>query len=250
MYSVTWFVLRTVKRRYWAIFATIFCIFISSRHLCALLIQRNGTMSLNTIGAGGGYHVSLLASRVVFEIPTAHPKWHFVREHIDTLVEENIIVDKGVNADGHRILTTPEPNTRSYQQLTVLANSSWAKSRALLYGTCAAESARLRQTHQRSSWLIWVICSVSVYPCYMKMICQIFDRALFTSFMDALERLGYITVSASGWLIWCAHSYHGKSARFILNMDVMHILQQISQLTDEEIKRTLTELQNKKQTQI
>ena len=38
-----------------------------------------------------------------------------------------------------------------------------------------------------------------------------------------------------------------KSARFILNMDVMHILQQISQLTDEEIKRTLTELQNKKQ---
>ena len=25
-----------------------------------------------------------------------------------------------------------------------------------------------------------------------------FDRALFTSFMDALERLGYITVSASG----------------------------------------------------
>ena len=27
----------------------------------------------------------------------------------------------------------------------------------------------------------------------------------------------------------------------------MHILQQISQLTDEEIKRTLTELQNKKQ---
>ncbi|MBP0645522.1 hypothetical protein J8J17_27385, partial [Mycobacterium tuberculosis] len=46
-----------------------------------------------------------------------------LREHIDTLVEENIIVDKGMSPEGHRMLTTPEPNTRSYQQLTVLANS-------------------------------------------------------------------------------------------------------------------------------
>ena len=75
-----------------------------------------------------------------------------------------------------------------------------------------------------------------------------FDRALFTSFMDALERLGYITVSASGLIEFDARIHTmAKSARFILNMDVMHILQQISQLTDEEIKRTLTELQNKKQ---
>ena len=38
-----------------------------------------------------------------------------------------------------------------------------------------------------------------------------------------------------------------KSARFILDLDVMHILQQISQLTSEEIERTLKELQDKKQ---
>lgn len=73
-----------------------------------------------------------------------------------------------------------------------------------------------------------------------------FDRALFSSFIDALERLDYIRVASNNLIEFDARiDTMAKSARFILDLDVMHILQQISQLTDEEIKRTLTELQTK-----
>lgn len=75
-----------------------------------------------------------------------------------------------------------------------------------------------------------------------------FDRALFSSFLDALERLGYIRLSATGLIEFDQRIDNmAKSARFILDLDVMHILQQISQLTSEEIERTLKELQDKKQ---
>ncbi|MGC6390140.1 hypothetical protein ACMV8I_21320, partial [Ewingella sp. S1.OA.A_B6] len=85
-------------------------------------MQRNGTMSLNTIERVVGIMYPFLQAELFLKYPLRTLN-DTLREHIDTLVEENIIVDKGVNADGHRILTTPEPNTRSYQQLTVLANS-------------------------------------------------------------------------------------------------------------------------------
>ena len=74
------------------------------------------------------------------------------------------------------------------------------------------------------------------------------DRALLSRFVDALERLGYIRLSATGLIEFDQRIDNmAKSARFILDLDVMHILQQISQLTSEEIERTLKELQDKKQ---
>lgn len=215
--------------------------------LCASLIQRNGTMSLNTIERVVGIMYPFLQAELFLKYPLRTLN-DTLREHIDTLVEENIIVDKGVNADGHRILTTPEPNTRSYQQLTVLANSvEQSLERYFMVLALLSQQGSGKLTKDQVIDLGHLL-GQRLSVLYEDDMPDFFDRALFTSFMDALERLGYITVSASGVIEFDARIHTmAKSARFILNMDVMHILQQISQLTDEEIKRTLTELQNKKQ---
>ena len=90
--------------------------------LCASLVQRNGTITLNNIERVVGIMYPFLQAELFLKYP-ARTLNETLLEHINTLIEENIIVDKGVNAEGQRVLTTPEPNTRSYQQLTVLANS-------------------------------------------------------------------------------------------------------------------------------
>ena len=215
--------------------------------LCASLIQRNGTMSLNTIERVVGIMYPFLQAELFLKYPLRTLN-DTLREHIDTLVEENIIVDKGVNADGHRMLTTPEPNTRSYQQLTVLANSvEQSLKRYFMVLALLSQQGSGKLTKDQVIDLGHLL-GQRLSVLYEDDMPDFFDRALFTSFMDALERLGYITVSASGEIEFDARIHTmATSARFILNMDVMHILQQISQLTDEEIKRTLTELQNKKQ---
>lgn len=73
-----------------------------------------------------------------------------------------------------------------------------------------------------------------------------FDRALLSSFMDALARLDYITLDEQNFITFDKRiDSMAKNAHYILNIDVMHILQQIAQLNDSEIQRTLAELQQK-----
>ena len=215
--------------------------------LCASLIQRNGTISLNTIERVVGIMYPFLQAELFLKYPLRTLN-DTLREHIDTLVEENIIVDKGINAEGHRVLTTPEPNTRSYQQLRVLANSvEQSLERYFMVLALLSQQGSGKLTKHQVIDLGHLL-GQRLSVIYEDDMPDFFDRALFTSFMDALERLGYITVSSDGLIEFDSRIDNmAKSARFILDLDVMHILQQISHLTEDEIKRTLTELQNKKQ---
>lgn len=215
--------------------------------LCASLIQRNGTISQPTIERVVGIMYPFLQAELFLKYPLRTLN-DTLQVHIDTLVEENIIVDKGVNTEGHRVLTTPEPNTRSYQQLTVLANSvEQSLERYFMVLALLSQQGSGKLTKDQVIDLGHLL-GQRLSVIYEDDMPDFFDRALFTSFMDALERLGYITVSSDGLIDFDSRIDNmAKSARFILDLDVMHILQQISQLTDDEIKRTLTELQSKKQ---
>ncbi len=215
--------------------------------LCASLIQRNGTMSLNTIERVVGIMYPFLQAELFLKYP-ARTLSHTLLEHLHILVEENIIIDKGVNAEGQRVFTTPEPKTRSYQQLTVLANSvEQSLERYFMVLALLSQQGSGKLTKEQVIDLGHLL-GQRLSVLYEDDMPDFFDRTLFSSFIDALERLDYIRVASNNLIEFDARiDTMAKSARFILDLDVMHILQQISQLTDEEIKRTLTELQNKKQ---
>lgn len=215
--------------------------------LCACLVQRNGNMTLDNIKRVVGIMYPFLQAELFLKYPQRTLD-ATLTEHIDTLVEEGIIVDNGVTADGQRILTTPEPNTRSYQQLTVLGNSvEQSLERYFMILTLLSQQGSGKLTKEQTIDLGHLL-GQRMSVLYEDNMPDFFDRALFSSFIDALERLRYIQLSADG-LIEFDHRVDSmaKNARFILDLDVMHILQQISQLNEEEIQRTLTEVQAKKQ---
>lgn len=66
--------------------------------------------------------------------------------------------------------------------------------------------------------------------------------------MDTLERLEYLQSNQEGLIVFDNRIDNmAEQAKFILDLEIMHILKQISQLSDEDIKRTLDDIKDKKQ---
>lgn len=215
--------------------------------LCASLIERNGNMSLQNIQRVIGIIYPFLQAELFLKYP-ARTLNDTLLEHLNVLVAENILVDKGIDDKGKQIFSAPAPNTRNYQQLTVLANSvEQSLERYFMILALLSQQGSGKLTKEQTIDLGHIL-GQRMSVLYEDNMPDFFDRALFSSFIDALERLDYIDLSADG-LIEFDHRIDNmaKNARFILNLDVLHILQQISGLTDDEIQRTLAELQAKKQ---
>lgn len=219
--------------------------------LCASLIERNGNITLDNIKRIVGIMYPFLQAELFLKYP-GRTLDETLTEHINTLIEEHIIVEKDPDLahqpERVRVLSTPEPNTRSYQQLSVLANSvEQSLERYFMILALLSQQGSGKLSKEQVIDLGYLL-GQRLSVIYEDDMPDFFDRALFSSFLDALERLGYIRLSATGLIEFDQRIDNmAKSARFILDLDVMHILQQISQLTSEEIERTLKELQDKKQ---
>ncbi|MFW2177728.1 MULTISPECIES: glycerol-3-phosphate 1-O-acyltransferase PlsB [unclassified Moraxella] len=215
--------------------------------LCACLVERNGTISLDNVKRIVGIMYPFLQAELFLKYPIRTLD-ATLDEHIAVLIDEKILVDNGKNAEGHSVITTPDPNTRSYQQLTVLANSvEQSLERYFMVLALLSQQGSGKLTKEQVIDLGHLL-GQRLSVIYEDDMPDFFDRALFSSFIDALERLGYISLSEGGFITFDHRIDNmAKNARFILDLDVMHILQQISQLGDEEIQRTLSELQAKKQ---
>lgn len=215
--------------------------------LCAALIERNRSMTLENIERVVGIMYPFLQAELFLKYPVRTLNT-VLTEHINTLVAENIIVEKTTLSDIPRVLTTPEPNTRSYQQLTVLANSvEQSLERYFMILALLSQQGSGTLTKEQIIDLGHLL-GQRLSVLYEDDMPDFFDRALFSSFIDALQRLGYITISAENRIEFDERIDNmAKSARFILDLDVMHILQQLSNLSQTEIFHTLQQLHEKKQ---
>ena len=74
-----------------------------------------------------------------------------------------------------------------------------------------------------------------------------FDKALFSSFLDTLKRLDYITIDDDGLIIFDERIDNiAKHAQFVLNPDMMELLHHTASLNDDEIETVLTETAKRK----
>lgn len=215
--------------------------------LCASLVKRNGYIALNNMQSIVKAIYPFLQSELFLKYPLKKIE-NILVEYVDVLLAENILVDKGVNAKGERLIGTPDPNTHNYQQLTVLANAvSHSLERYFMILALLSQQGANKLSKEDVANLGHLL-GQRLAVIYEDDMPDFFDKSLFTSFLDALERLEYLQSNEQGLIVFDNRiDEMAKKAKFILDLEMMHILKQISQLSDEDIQRTLGEIKAKKQ---
>lgn len=74
-----------------------------------------------------------------------------------------------------------------------------------------------------------------------------FDKALFTSFLNTLKRLGYVATDDKGLLGFDERIDEiAKHAKFVLNPDMLELLHHTASLSDDEIDTVMSEIVSKR----
>lgn len=215
--------------------------------LCASLVKHNGYISLNNLQSIVKAIYPFLQSELFLKYPLKKIE-NILTEYIDVLLAQNILVDKGVNVKGERLIGTPDPNTANYQQLTVLANAvSHSLERYFMILALLSQQGANKLSKDDVADLGHLL-GQRLAVIYEDDMPDFFDKSLFTSFLDALERLDYLQSNEQGLIVFDNRiDEMAKKAKFILDLEMMHTLKQIAQLSDEDIKRTLADIKDKKQ---
>lgn len=229
--------------------------------LCACLVERNGSMTYADIARVVGVMYPFLQAELFLKYPSRELDIT-LRQHLAVLADEGLIAMQ-TNAsaqptamlaaidhntiDAHTRFAPPAPNTRRYQQLAVLANAVEASlERYFMILALLSQQGSGKLTKAQTVDLGYLL-GQRVSALYEDDMPDFFDRALFSSFLDALERLGYITLSADDLIEFDTRMDDmAQSAGFILKLDVLHILRQLAALEDGEVQATLQAMQDKK----
>lgn len=215
--------------------------------LCASLVKRNGYISLTNLQSIVKAIYPFLQAELFLKFPLKKIE-NILTEFTDVLLAQNIIVDKGKNARGEQLLGTPDPNTQNYQQLTVLANAvSHSLERYFMILALLSQQGANKLSKDDVADLGHLL-GQRLAVIYEDDMPDFFDKSLFTSFLDALERLEYLQSNEQGLIVFDNRiDDMAKKAKFILDLEIMHTLKQIAQLSDDDIKRTLADIKDKKQ---
>lgn len=219
--------------------------------LITTILHRNGSMSQANLQQLVSLMYPFLQAELFLKYPIRTLD-NTIANHVEVLATEQIILTQSLESNqplsSNQLLLSPDPNTRRFQQMQVLANSveqSLERYFMVLALLSQQGSGKLSKVQ------VIDLCHLlgqRLSVLYEDDMPDFFDRALFSSFIDALARLDYITLDEQNLITFDKRiDSMAKNAHYILNIDVMHILQQIAQLNDGEIQRTLAELQQKKQ---
>ena len=166
-----------------------------------------------------------------------------IDEKLNNLIEQGVVVDLGEG-----VLGTPEKNTERYQQLDMLAAPvSQSLERYFMTLALLAQQGSGNLTAEEVVDLCHLL-GQRLSVLYADDIPDFFDRALFTSFLNALIRLDYVQKDAETDVLTFDERINNiaRHAHYILNPDIMQILQHVASLDDEEIKHAISEINNKK----
>ncbi|MCD9150431.1 glycerol-3-phosphate 1-O-acyltransferase PlsB [Psychrobacter sanguinis] len=216
-------------------------VFIMSSFLCAL-VYRNGRIQRKHLDSIVSQLYPFLQSEL-FLYRAARNLPSMIDEKLNNLIEQGVVVDLGEG-----VLGTPEKNTERYQQLDMLAAPvSQSLERYFMTLALLAQQGSGNLTAEEVVDLCHLL-GQRLSVLYADDIPDFFDRALFTSFLNALIRLDYVQKDAETDVLTFDERINNiaRHAHYILNPDIMQILQHVSSLDDEEIKHAISEINNKK----
>ncbi|WP_296402416.1 glycerol-3-phosphate 1-O-acyltransferase PlsB [Psychrobacter sp.] len=217
-------------------------VFILSSFLSAL-IYRNGRMERKHLDSIVTQLYPFLQSEL-FLYGSARNLPKMIGEKLDTLIELEVLVDLG---DG--LLGMPEKNSEQYQQLDMLAAPvSNSLERYFMALALLAQQGSGNLTTEQVVDLCHLL-GQRLSVLYADDIPDFFDRALFTSFLNALIRLDYVQNDPESGVLTFDERINNiaRHAHYILNPDIMQILHHVANLDEEEINHAINEINNKKQ---
>ncbi|MDO4699848.1 MAG: glycerol-3-phosphate 1-O-acyltransferase PlsB [Moraxella sp.] len=161
---------------------------------------------------------------------------------LDTLVKEGVIVDLG-----NGVIGTPQSNSESYQQLIVLASpAQQSLERYFMALTLLSEQGSGRLKSEQVVNLCYVL-GQRVSLLYADDLPDMFDKALFTTFLNTLKRMDYVSVNHDGLIVFDERIDNiALHAKFVLNPDMMQLLHHTATLGDDEITTVMSELSTKR----
>ena len=208
----------------------------------AALVARNGRIERSLLDGIVAQLYPFLQSELFLHYP-AHGLAETLNLKIDSMIEHGLIVEL---SDG--VLSVPEANSSSYQQLQVFATPvEQSLERYFMTLALLAQQGSGNLTEDEVVDLCHLL-GQRLSVLYADDIPDFFDRALFTSFVNALIRLNYLQKDDETGVLTFDHRINdiAHNAKYVLTPDMMQILQQVASLGDEEISHAVTAISNKK----
>lgn len=161
----------------------------------------------------------------------------------------NLLIDCGVIVDlGDGVVGSPEGNSEAYQQLMVLASpAQQSLERYFMALTLLSEQGSNRLNTEQVVNLCYVL-GQRVSILHADDLPDMFDKALFTSFIDTLARVGYVTIDDKTALLRFDERIDkiAEHAKFVLHPDMMQLLRHTTSLSHDEMTLAIQEMSKKK----
>nr|WP_227713137.1 glycerol-3-phosphate 1-O-acyltransferase PlsB [Moraxella sp. K127] len=208
----------------------------------ASLVQRNGRMYRDKLENISELLYPFLQTELFLKHPQRSIK-DTIGEILDVLIKEKLVVEwDGV------LISAPETNSPAYQQLIVLADpAQQSLERYFMALTLLSEQG----THRLNTEQVVNLCyflGQRVSVLYADDLPDMFDKALFTSFLDTLVRMGYVQIEPEMGMIDFDERIDkiAEHAKYVLNPDMIELLRHTARLNDDEIDSVMNEMNKKR----
>ncbi len=207
--------------------------------LIASLVQHNGRISREEIG-------NVVKTLYPFLQAELFLKWDInaledlIDQQLEALIAAELVLD-----DGSNTLYSPQPNSESYNQLSVLAAPvQQSLERYFMTVTLLVQQGSGRITSKQVEDLSHLL-GQRLGVLYEFNSPEFFDKALFRSFVAALAELKYITILEG--LIHFDHRLinMAEDARLVLNAETLNALQHMTNVSEEEVQTAIAGLAKK-----
>lgn len=208
----------------------------------ASLIQRNGRMYRDKLEDISVLLYPFLQTELFLKHSQRSIK-DTIGEILDVLAKENLVVKWG-----DTLISAPETNSPAYQQLIVLAApAQQSLERYFMALTLLSEQGTGRLNAEQVVNLCYFL-GQRVSVLYADDLPDMFDKALFTSFLDTLVRMGYAHIEPKTGMIDFDERIDkiAEHAKYVLNPDMIELLRHSARLSDDEIDSVMDEMHKKR----
>ncbi|HNN29588.1 MAG TPA: glycerol-3-phosphate 1-O-acyltransferase PlsB, partial [Agitococcus sp.] len=163
-----------------------------------------------------------------------------VNQHIDILISSGIltIVD--------HVIFAPHPNTEEYAQLVILGEAVKETLERYFMTISLLTERQSGSINQKQLENLCSLLAQRLSVLYEFNSPEFFDKGIFRNFIDTLKKVGLLQQDEQGLLHFDSRLYEiATQANLVLREETQHTIQQITNVSDEDINSAMAELERK-----
>ncbi|HRH91308.1 MAG TPA: glycerol-3-phosphate 1-O-acyltransferase PlsB [Agitococcus sp.] len=163
-----------------------------------------------------------------------------VNQHIDILISSGIltIVD--------HVIFSPHPNTEEYAQLVILGEAVKETLERYFMTISLLTERQSGSINQKQLENLCSLLAQRLSVLYEFNSPEFFDKGIFRNFIDTLKKVGLLQQDEQALLHFDSRLYDiATQANLVLREETQHTIQQITNVSDEDINSAMAELERK-----